>query len=288
MKWLILGGDGQLGKAMSVELAKKNIEFKSLSKFQLDITKTQDVVNCFGIERPNIVLNAAAWTNVDLAETYPSQAKLVNTTAPGVLAKECSKIGAKLFHISTDYVFSGDRQTPWFEDDQVCPNSVYGKTKADGEKIVLEEYSRGVYVIRTAWLYSKWGDNFVKKMLRAALLGSENISVVNDQFGQPTWALDLAAQINEMAIRNIPSGIYHGTNAGQATWFDLAKESFELVGADTNRITPVNSEAYIHLAKRPRYTVLSHNKWVDVNMVPLQEWHQSLKFAIYDIAKSIK
>lgn len=288
LKWAILGGEGQLGQAMAVELAKTNSEFNSLGRMQLDITNESDINSYLSAELPDVVLNAAAWTNVDLAESREKDALLVNAHAPELIARACSKFGIKLVTISSDYVFSGISNSPWNENSEVLPVSAYGRTKAAGESAVLHTYPEGSYVIRTAWLYSPWGKNFVKTVLNFALEQTGRIEVVNDQSGQPTSAIDLAKQIQQMMVRNVRPGIYHGTNSGQTTWYELAQKIFELAQVDYGRVVPTNSSDNRRPAKRPAYSVLGHGNWALVGMNPMQSWQDALIQAFPEILKAVK
>lgn len=288
MKWVILGGEGQLGRAMSVELDRNNTKFTSLSHAQLDITKQKAIDNFFARELPDVVLNAAAWTNVDLVESQEENALLINAYGPKLLAEACAKFDAKFVHISTDYVFSGISNSPWSETSEVAPVSAYGRTKAAGERAVLDIYPGGSFVVRTAWLYSPWGKNFVKTLLKFALDGNGSIEVVNDQVGQPTSASDLAHQIQRMIFQNVSPGIYHGTNSGQATWFELAQKIFELAQVDCERVVAVNSSRFPRPAKRPAYSVLGHNHWVQNGLNPMQCWQGALSDAFPAILQAIK
>lgn len=287
MKWLVVGGNGQLGRAMQAELSKSGIEVLSLDRSQLDITNKNEIMHIFKEELPDVVLNAAAWTNVDDAEGAEEDARLVNAYGPGLLAKACSLIDAKFVHISTDYVFSGVSKKPWAEGEVLAPVSAYGRMKAEGEQLVQEFYGRGSFIVRTAWLYSPWGGNFVKTMVRLALRETRLVDVVNDQIGQPTSALDLAAQIHQMIDRDVAPGIYHGTNSGQATWFEFARYIFELSGADRNRVQPVDSAHYPRSAKRPSYSVLGHQHWLDEGMVPMRDWRDALKDVLPAIINAV-
>ena len=288
MKWMILGGDGQLGRAMALELSRSGAEFISLNRAQLDITNQNDIHTWLAKELPDVVLNAAAWTNVDLAETEEEKAQLVNTQGPKLLATACAEIGAKFIQISTDYVFSGNTTSPWKEGTERSPISAYGRTKAAGEEFVLDMYPNGTFIVRTAWLYSPWGKNFVRTMLKIALEEIRNVEVVSEQVGQPTSANDLAVQINNMINHSAPPGIYHGTNSGQASWFDLAQRIFTLVGADPNRVIAVDSSHFPLPAKRPTYSVLGHDHWLDEGLNPMRSWQDALEHALPAIFQEVK
>ena len=288
MKWMILGGKGQLGRAMTSQLETDNVEFLSLDHVQLDITNHRDIEKWFIKESPDVVVNAAAWTNVDSAELNEEKALMVNAYGPNFLAAACRKSGAKFIQISTDYVFSGNSNSPWTETAEISPVSAYGRTKAKGEIFVLDAHPEGSVIVRTAWLYSPWGKNFVKTILKIALNERGNIEVVNDQIGQPTSALDLVKQIQELVQSDLPSGIYHGTNSGQASWYDLANQIFRLVGENQERVIAVDSLAVNRLAKRPSYSVLGHDRWKSGGMKPMRNWREALEDALPEILHAIE
>ena len=288
MKWMILGGEGQLGRAISKELAISGVEFISLNRVQLDITNQIEIKKWFEKESPDVVVNSAAWTNVDLAETEEKKALLINALGPKNLAEECAANGIKLVQISTDYVFSGQATSPWNELDITAPTTAYGRTKARGEQLVLGAYPSGSLIVRTAWLYSPWGKNFVKTVLKIALKESKSIDVVTDQIGQPTSAFDLAKQVHTLVDSGATQGIYHGTNGGQATWFDLAQVLFSMVGQDPQRVRGVDSFAFPRPAKRPTYSVLGHNHWKSSGILPMRNWQDALKDALPELLQSME
>jgi dTDP-4-dehydrorhamnose reductase len=287
MKWLIVGGGGQLGHAMQVELANTGIEYLALNRSQLDISNEYEVVRVLKEVRPGVVLNAAAWTDVDEAERDEAAARRVNAHGPSFLAKACIIVDAKLVHVSTDYVFSGRSHTPWSEAEVLEPVSAYGRTKAEGEMLVQSLYPQGAFIVRTAWLYSPWGKNFVRTMVRLALRETKMVEVVNDQLGQPTSAIDLAQQIRKMMYTSAVPGIYHGTNDGQATWFEFAREILLLCGANPDRVNPVESSHYVRPAKRPGYSVLGHDRWIQTGIQPMRDWHEALKETIPAVISSV-
>lgn len=288
MSWLITGGAGQLGIALSRELDKLGLEFNALSSKDLDITN-EGIVNVLVSKlSPKVILNCAAWTDVDGAEDYELQASRVNRDGAGNIAFAAKNCNAKLIHLSTDYVFSGEGNTPWRVDGALDPQSAYGRTKADGENRVLVTHPEGASIVRTAWLYSPWGKNFARTMTRLALGENGQVPVVSDQVGQPTSAEDLAKLIIELVLLGAPPGIYHATNSGQATWFEFAQEIFRLAGADVSRVVPVSSSAYGRAAKRPSYSVLSHDKR-DINPVwPMRDWRIALAESMPDIISAEK
>ena len=288
MKWLITGRSGQLGRAMALELTKHELNFVSLNRSELDITNTNQVNECLYRELPDIVLNTAAWTDVDLAESRESDAWAVNAAGPKILAQACASINAKLIHISTDYVFSGESSSAWNEDALLSPRSAYGRTKADGERLVLGAHPGGTYLVRTAWLYSPWRRNFVKTMIKIALQDTKIVNVVNDQIGQPTSAFDLASQIYAMVNKNLTPGIYHGTNSGEATWFDLAQMVFSLLGQNIKRVEPISSQEFIRPAGRPAYSVLGHVNWHLNGLTPMKNWQTALEEAFPALLKEVE
>ncbi len=288
MSWLITGGSGQLGIAVSHELDKLSIAFNAWSSKDLDITQISTVSEAIEELSPMVIINCAAWTDVDGAENHEIGASRVNSDGPEFLALAAKLCNSKLIHVSTDYVFSGESQTPWQVADEVNPRSAYGRTKAQGESRVLATYLESSFVVRTAWLYSPWGKNFAKTMTKMALTGDGEVRVVNDQVGQPTSASDLAKQLVELGLSTSPAGTYHGTNSGQATWFEFAQEIFKLAGADVGRVTPVSSSEYPRPAKRPSYSVLSHDAWASTSVKPLRDWRIALADAMPAIISAVK
>ncbi len=280
MKWLVIGANGQLGKSLCNELKVRGIEHFSWTRENADITNKSFVNSQITVLHPSVIINCAAWTDVDGAETDPIGAHAVNVLGPINLAVSARAVGSVFVHVSTDYVFSGVSKSPWEVDDYRAPVSVYGNTKAKGEDGVLSEYSEHSYIFRTAWLYSPYGKNFVRTMVRMAITNENPVRVVNDQLGQPTFASDLARQIVDCVSTQLPFGIYHGTNSGQGTWFDLALEVFSLCGADTSRVIPVSSNEFVRPARRPAYSVLSHTKWSNSEVAAMRDWKIALKASI--------
>ncbi len=288
MNWLITGGSGQLGIAVSDELDSRGLAFTALGSKDLDITDSKIVKDFIIQNRPDVIVNCAAWTDVDGAESNEESASAVNGQGPENLAVAAANIGARLIHISTDYVFSGESQKPFEIDGPIDPQSAYGRTKADGERKVLTAYLENSFVVRTAWLYSARGKNFAKTMTRLALHGDGEVRVVNDQVGQPTSAVDLAQQIVELGLGVAPVGIYHGTNGGQASWFEFAREIFSMAGADMNRVVPVSSSEYPRPAKRPSYSVLSHEEWSKTSIAPMRDWNIALASVMPEVISTVK
>jgi dTDP-4-dehydrorhamnose reductase len=288
MSWLITGGSGQLGIAVSLELGKRGILFDAWGSGDLNITQGPTVRDVIAKLSPTVIVNCAAWTDVDGAENHEIDAFRVNSDGPENLALAANLSHSKLIHVSTDYVFSGGSQSPWQVADEINPQSAYGRTKAQGETRVLASNPEGSFVVRTAWLYSSWGKNFAKTMTKLAINGEDEVKVVNDQVGQPTSASDLAKQLVELGLSNSPAGIYHGTNSGQATWFQFAQEIFKLAGADAGRICPISSSGYPGPAKRPSYSVLSHDAWANTSVNPLRDWRIALADAMPAIISAVR
>jgi dTDP-4-dehydrorhamnose reductase len=295
MSWLVVGGNGQLGKALSFVLAERKIDFIAWGSKDLDI-RSANLCNKY-IEGlvPSVIINATGWTDVDGAEVDPEGAYAVNVSGALNLAVAAKRVKAVLAHVSTDYVFSGFSDSPWRECDSHAPVSVYGKTKAKGEVAVLGEYSEGSYIFRTAWLYSQWGKNFAKTLTRLALMSDGEVRVVDDQIGQPTSALDLANQIVDSVFARLPFGVYHATNSGQGTWFDFAYEIFSYLGTRTSvdRLVRIDSLDINRPANRPAYSVLGHGSWQSVGrsgvVVPeMRDWRIALDIAMPVILSSVE
>lgn len=283
MKIIVTGAYGQLGNEIRVCAEKfPDWKFWFTDVDSLDITKEADVIRFFKEVRPDFIVNCAAYTAVDKAETDEETARLVNAVAPGILAKVSAKYHAKLIQVSTDYVFNGEKITPYEETDEVGPTGVYGITKLEGEKLCFEG-NKNSLVLRTSWLYSSFGNNFVKTMLR---LGKEHdvLKVVFDQVGTPTYAADLAETIlriiekEEKKLLFIP-GIYHYSNEGVTSWFDFAKAIFKISKIDC-QVKPVLSSEFPTSTRRPHYSVLNKSKIKDNFAVQIPYWMDSLDVCI--------
>ncbi|MBB2940436.1 dTDP-4-dehydrorhamnose reductase [Actinoplanes lutulentus] len=270
MRWLITGAGGMLGSDLRAVLAGSDVV--ALTRAELDISDLSAVRAA--VDGVDVVINTAAWTNVDAAETSESSATAVNGHAVAGLA---SVLGSRLIHISTDYVFDGSATSPIAEDTPHAPINAYGRGKAVGEKAVL---NAGGYVVRTAWLYGEHGPNFVRTMLRLAA-DRETLDVVDDQVGPPTWSYPLAQQLVALAraaaAGRAAPGAYHGTAAGSTTWFGLAQAAFALSGLDPTRVRPTTSDKFPRPARRPAYSVLGHDGWAGTGVDPLPDWHTMLK-----------
>jgi dTDP-4-dehydrorhamnose reductase len=276
-RYLITGAAGMLGQDLQRALTGRDVT--ALTRADLDITDAEAVRAA--IAGHNVVLNAAAYTAVDQAEEDEQAAYAINATGVEVLAKAAAEVGAKLVHYSTDYVFQGDATTPYAEDEPRDPLNAYGRTKAAGEKLALAAHPTGAYIVRTAWLYGGGGPNFAKTMVKLA--GSHpEITVVNDQLGQPTYTRDLAEQTVRLLDADAPAGIYHGTNSGETTWFDFAREIFRRSGNDPERVKPTDSTQFVRPAARPAYSVLGHDAWRAAGLEPMRNWQEALEAAAAD------
>ena len=281
-KWLVTGAGGNLGQDLvAVLAADAEVELVAMTRSELDITSRAAVREA--VAGHDVVVNAAAWTDVDGAEADEAGALAVNGTGAAHIAAACAESGAALVHVSTDYVFSGDATVPYPEDAPIQPINAYGLTKAAGEAAVRELLPERGLVVRTGWLYGEHGRNFVATILRASA-DRETLEVVNDAAGQPTWSCPLARQLVALgqaaAAGHAPPGIYHGTAAGRTSWYGLAREIFSLSGLDPDRIRPVTSDHIRRPARRPGYSVLSHAGWARAGMAPLADWREMLAEAL--------
>jgi dTDP-4-dehydrorhamnose reductase len=271
ISFLITGASGMLGHDLQHVLADRSVT--ALARGDLDVTKV-DAVEA-AVAGHDVVINCAAYTKVDDAESNEAAAFAVNATGAGNLARAAAIHGAKLVQLSTDYVFDGAATTPYAEDAPRHPVSAYGRTKAEGERLALELNPNATYIVRTAWLYGAHGPNFAKTMVRLAA-SNDTVAVVDDQFGQPTWTMDVARQIVHMLDKGLAPGVYHATSSGQATWFDFAKEIFRHAGLDPLRVTPTTSTAFVRPAPRPAYSVLGHDRWRLSGVDAIRNWQAAL------------
>lgn len=272
MKILIAGSKGQLGIEIIRQLSKNSInEVIGMDKEELNIVNSEDINETILSVKPDVVINCAAHTAVDLCETDIENAYKINAIGPRNLAIACEKIGAKFVQVSTDYVFNGNENQPYREDNETCPNSIYGKSKLMGEQFTKEFCSK-YFIVRTAWLYGE-GNNFVRTMLKLAQNNKE-LNVVNDQFGSPTSTVDLAKVIIDL-INTENYGTYHGTCEGQCSWYDFAKKIFEISNIDI-KVNPVSSEEFKRPAPRPKYSVLDNFMFKLVNLNSFRKWEDSL------------
>lgn len=280
-KWLVTGAAGMLGSALCAALAAEpGVQATTVDRKGLDITDASAVAEA--VAGHDLVVNCAAWTNVDLAEEREGEATAINGGAVRNLAAACARHGARLIQPSTDYVFPGDATEPIPEDAPTAPINAYGRSKLAGEQAVRDLLPDTGYVVRTAWLYGANGANFVATMLRLAA-ERDTLAVVGDQFGQPTSTVALSRQVILLGRAALdgraPAGLYHGTSAGQTSWHGLARAAFELAGLDPDRIRAVTSDEFKRPAKRPSYSVLAHGGWSRAGIEPIGEWRGQLAAA---------
>ncbi|MFE5645403.1 dTDP-4-dehydrorhamnose reductase [Rhodococcus sp. NPDC056516] len=274
---LLTGARGQLGTRVEALATSAGLPVTAVGSDELDITDSHAVDEF--VSPGSVLINCAAYTAVDAAETDQEAAKAVNEIGPGNLAQACARVGSRLIHVSTDYVFPGDASTPYDVDAATGPATVYGRTKLAGE-VAVRESGADVAVVRTAWVYSGVGSDFVATMRRLEA-EREFVNVVDDQVGSPTYSLDLAGGIVELALRDFTgSSTFHVTNGGQASWYELARAVFEEIGADPTRVRPCSSADFVRPAPRPAYSVLSERAWVTAGMTPLRPWREALHAAL--------
>ncbi|WVM98849.1 dTDP-4-dehydrorhamnose reductase [Terrabacter sp. C0L_2] len=270
---LVTGASGMLAHDIVPALREAGWVVTAMDRGDLDVT---DPAQCVAaVDGHDLVVNAAAYTAVDDAETHEAAAFAVNAVGAANVARACSRAGARLVHVSTDYVFDGTATEPYAVDHPVAPRSAYGRTKAAGEWAVRALCAES-WVVRTAWLYGAGGPNFVSTMLRLA--GErETVSVVDDQVGQPTWTVDLADLIVRLVDAEAPFGIHHGTSSGQTTWFGFAGAIFELNGLDPERVLSTTTEAFPRPARRPAWSVLAHNAGEGARPeLTMRNWREAL------------
>lgn len=292
-KILLIGNQGQLGHELANILTANQLNFLGLNRHNLDLTQSALIAQSIEDYQPNVIINCSAYTAVDKAESDLEIAHQVNAIAPEILAKSAEKIKAKVIHISTDYVFNGQKNTPYLETDQTSPLGIYGETKLAGERAIINNCHQYL-IIRTAWVYGNYGKgNFVKTMLR---LGQERpeLKVVIDQVGSPTWTKDLAQTIYQLIPQISPeiAGIYHYTNSGICSWYDFAVTIFEeskKLGfpLKIEKVTPITTAEYPTPAKRPAYSVLSTRKIANLlgNIPPY--WRNSLQLMLQEYLPEI-
>ena len=286
MKILLLGRDGQLGTDLNEillrEVVPQGVQLSSYGLEDLDISDFERLEDVINEEKPDLIINAAAYTAVDKAESEPELVAMVNAEAPAVMAKAAAALNAGIIHYSTDYVFDGSATQPYTEEDQTNPESVYGKTKLDGENAVLAHCNNSL-VLRTSWVYSMHGQNFLRTMLRLAAERDE-LTVVGDQLGSPTTTgalADATLKLVQYFIINGKfadelSGVYHMTCGGQASWCEFARAIIAASEFSDTRVVDITTADYPTAAKRPAYSVLSNNKLHDTFGIRLPDWETAL------------
>jgi dTDP-4-dehydrorhamnose reductase len=272
-RWFVTGVGGQLGTHLVELLADQDAVGVTID--DLDITVAGDVDAMLRDIRPDVLLNAAAYTAVDAAEGDESAAFAVNEVGARLLAEAMARLGGRMVHVSTDYVFDGRSERPYEPDDPPAPTTVYGRSKLAGELAVRAALPHA-HIVRTAWVYGGPGPNFVDTMVGLEQT-RQTVDVVSDQIGSPTWVRDLAQALIRLAPSDAPPGVLHYVNAGQASWYDLAQEVFRLLGADPARVRPVSTEAFPRPARRPSWSVLSTTSWTNCAFPAPRDWRAALR-----------
>lgn len=274
-RWLVAGAEGMLGTDLVQVLRSRCEHVTAVGRGQLDIT---DEAACTeAVRGHDVVVGCAAYTAVDLAESAEDRALAVNGTGAGNLARAAAAAGARLVHISTDYVFDGQATEPYDVSAPVAPLQAYGRTKLAGEQAVARECPQS-WVVRTAWLYGAHGESFPKTIARLGR-GRGQVSVVTDEVGQPTWTVDLADAVIRLVTAGAPFGLWHASGGGQCSRFEFAQAIFEEIGLDSSQVLPTTSAAFARPARRPAYSVLSHKRWVECGLAAPRHWRAALAAA---------
>jgi dTDP-4-dehydrorhamnose reductase len=283
-RWIVTGAGGMLGRDLLAALDRAGVPADAVTAYDrkgLDITDADAVSAAIRAEaRPqDVVVNCAAWTAVDDAESHEPEAFATNAAGPQVLARACGRTGARLVQLSTDYVFDGRASLPYPVAAPTAPRSAYGRTKAAGEWAVRAELPADHWIVRTSWLYGEHGPSFVRTMARLEA-EREFVDVVDDQVGQPSWTRDVADQIISLVQAEAPAGTYHACAGGTTSWHGLATELFTLLGADPGRVRTTSSASFVRPAPRPSYSVLDVSGWERIGLKPMRDWREALREAV--------
>jgi len=287
MKWLITGANGQLGKTLTSILRANCVEVKSLARKSLDISNVNNVDTAMKTIRPDILVNCAAWTDVDGAETNMESAVSANATGAQNLAKAANSLGIRLIHISTDFVFGADKKEIYSEEDSHSPVNFYGISKAQGENLVAFENPEAV-ILRASWLYSPYGKNFPKAIIRKLITDESLFDVASDQIGQPTSCISVCNSILSIARSAEVRGVVHGSSTGSVSRFGFAQSIAHAIGSSPDRIRSVTSESLNLPAKRPNSSVLSHERLGAFNIPQPTSWESDLELNIEEILKQVE
>ena len=280
-RWLVTGAGGLLGRELTGVLGEQGRACAAVSRRDLDVTDVTAVRAAVVRHRPDVLVNCAAWTRFHDAEAREDEALRVNGTAVRGIAEVCRDLGVRLVHVSTDYVFDGTATSPYPEDAPTRPVNAYGRTKVAGERAVADVLGGDAAIVRTAWLYGRHEPGFVRMLIDAART-RDTVDVVDDQWGQPTWAADTARQIVALAGAGA-GGVFHATNGGAVSRYDLAREVFRLLGTDPDRVRPVGTDRFPGPGRRPRYTVLGHDAWQAAGLRPMRHWCDALAAAFPEL-----
>jgi dTDP-4-dehydrorhamnose reductase len=285
MRWLVTGAEGMLGRDVVDTLtARDGDDVRGVGRSELDVTAPGSVAEVLraSVGEGDVVVNCAAWTDVDGAEEREEAATLVNGTGPANLADACADLGARLVQVSTDYVFAGDARVPYPEGAPHAPLSAYGRSKMEGEIAVRTHLPEAHLLVRTAWLYGAHGTCF-PRTIAAAARDRGALEVVDDQVGQPTWTRDVAAVVCRLVDAQVPAGTYHATSSGEASWWELAREVVEAAGLDPDIVAPTTSAAFVRPAARPSWSVLGHDAMVDLGIEPIGDWRTRWRVAAPEV-----
>jgi dTDP-4-dehydrorhamnose reductase len=283
MKLLVLGKTGQVGSDLIELVKEQNIDFVALDRNELDLTQTDSIKQKILDYEFDYLINCAAYTQVDLAESEVELASKINALAVAEMAAACKEKNSTLVHISTDYVFAGDGAQPYKESDKPDPQSVYGSSKLQGEQFALAINPK-TWILRTAWVYGEAGSNFPKTIAKHLLAGKE-LEVVDDQIGAPTWSKNIAEAILNLIQTEPEYGIFNCTNSGETSWFEFAQEIAKSLNIDQAKVRPSKSSSLNRPAKRPNYSVLSSEKWIKAGLNPLPNWLTSWQTATSKVLK---
>ena len=283
---LLLGGSGILGSEILRYLNAESHEYVAPTSSDLDITDKEQLFKFISELKPSWIINCAAWTNVDGTESSFKEAREINSIAVGNLGTAAGLFGCKVIHVSTDYVFDGESSKPYDESSPVKPVNRYGESKLQGENSLLLA-APDSYVIRTSWLYGTSGKNFVKTIAGKAVR-NEEAKVVNDQVGSPTSARDLAGAIMSIVGKQPEPGVYNYSNDGSCSWFEFAQRIYERVGANPSLVLPISSDSLNLLAKRPRFSLLSKEKWKSLGLAEVPRWEDSLDLLLPEIVVELR
>jgi len=284
VRWLLTGAQGLLGTDARTVLEQGGTDVTALGRAELDITDEQAVEAA--VRGHDVVLNCAAWTAVDDAETNEGEAFAVNAIGPRLLARAAGRHGALLVQVSTDYVFDGHATSPYAETAAVGPRSAYGRTKAAGEQAVRDELPDHHLVVRSGWVYGAHGRCFPKTIARLARERGA-VDVVDDQFGQPTWTRDIADFVLRLVKADAPAGTFHATSSGQTSWFGFAQEVVEAAGMDRSVVRAVSSSAFSSTAPRPSYSVLGHDALQGLGIAPIGDWRARWELAAAEVLRDL-
>jgi dTDP-4-dehydrorhamnose reductase len=284
---LLLGGSGILGSEVLLKLQSENFIYVSPTSLELDITNKDQILKFVSQFNPSWIVNCAAWTNVDGAESHFQESLQLNARAVQYIGEVAAEIKSRVIHISTDYVFDGNGSVPYLESDPTNPINAYGKSKLEGEKTLSSNLEIDSFVIRTSWLYGKNGKNFVKTIIRKAL-AQESCSVVGDQYGTPTYSRDLATGIVNLMKNPMSPGTYHYSNLGEASWYEFARAIYQLTGADPDLVSMSLTADINQQTPRPRYSVLSKEKWLETKVSGIPDWQTSLELAMPEILIAVR